>query len=141
MSGMQHLVLKALQRPKATGLRLSNWGVLVQVIRSMHDKAALADWEKEETTKALRLAKQVVELMDDDEHCGGQTRGEMKSEGDYRGKPVVVALPTELAAVLAEKHGGDTEEVKKMAGRLMNAIKQDDFMVCSQRRPFKLHHC
>jgi hypothetical protein len=133
MSGMQHLVLKALQRPKATGLRLSNWGVLVQVIRSVHDKAALADWVKEETNKALRLAKQVVELMDDEAHCGAPSRGEMKSEGDYRGKPVVVALPTELAAVLAEKHGGDKEEVKKMAGRLVNALQQDDYMVYSQK--------
>jgi hypothetical protein len=129
LHGMQHLVLKALQRPKATGVRLSSWGVLVQVLRSVHDKAALADWEKDETIKALRLAKQVVELMDDEEHCGGQPRGEMKSEGDFRGKPVVVALPTELAAVLAEKHAGDKEEVKKMANRLVNALKQDDYMV------------
>jgi hypothetical protein len=129
LHGMQHLVLKALQRPKATGVRLSSWGVLVQVLRSVHDKAALADWEKDETIKALRLAKQVVELMDDEEHCGGQPRGEMKSEGDFRAKPVVVALPTELAAVLAEKHAGDKEEVKKMANRLVNALKQDDYIV------------
>jgi hypothetical protein len=129
LHGMQHLVLKALQRPKATGVRLSSWGVLVQVLRSVHDKAALADWEKDETIKALRLAKQVVELMDDEEHCGVQPRGEMESKGDFRGKPVVVALPTELAAVLAEKHAGDKEEVKKMANRLVNALKQDDYMV------------
>jgi hypothetical protein len=130
LHGMQHLVLKAIQRPKATGVRLSNWGVLVQVLRSVHDKAALANWEKEETIKALRLARQVVELMEDEEHCGGQARGEMKTEGDFRGKPVVVALPTELAAVLAEKQSGDKEEVKKMAGRLVNTLKQDGYMVC-----------
>jgi hypothetical protein len=139
LHGMQHLVLKAIQRPKATGVRLSNWGVLLQVLRSVHDKAALADWEKEETAKALRLARQVVELMEDEEHCGGQSRGELKSEGDFRGKPVVVALPTELAAVLAEKHSGDKEKVKKMVGRLVNALKQDEYMVCPTPILFMLY--
>ncbi|KAF1847736.1 uncharacterized protein K460DRAFT_280823, partial [Cucurbitaria berberidis CBS 394.84] len=127
LSGNQHLVLKALQRAKATGLRLSDHGVLVQVIKGVHDKAALADWEQEETTKALRLAKQLVELMDDEEHCGGQGRGEMVSERDWRSKPSVIALPTEMAARLAERHGGDVEEVKKLANRLATALKQDQF--------------
>ena len=129
LHGMQHLTLKALQRSKATGLRLSTWHVMMQVIRMVHDKAALTDWEKEETTKAARWAKQVVELMDDEEHCGSETRGGMKSDLDFRGKPVVVAMLTELVAVLAEKHGGDKEEAKKMANRLVNAMKQDDYMV------------
>lgn len=128
-SGNQHLILKALQRAKATGLRMSEYQVLLQVLRSVHDKAALSDWDKEETTKALRLAKQVVELLEDEEHCGGRARGEMVSGQDLRGKPPVVALPTELAAVLAERHGGNVEEVKTLAGRLMAALKQDNYNV------------
>ncbi|CAO2647147.1 Nn.00g080690.m01.CDS01 [Neocucurbitaria sp. VM-36] len=127
-SGNQHLVLKALQRAKATGLRLSDYGVLVQVLRGVHDKAALADWEQEETKKALRLAKQLVELMDDEEHCGGQGRGEMVSENDWRSKPSVIAVPTEMAARLAESHGGNVEEVNKLANRLVTALKQSQFM-------------
>ncbi|KAF1945257.1 hypothetical protein EJ02DRAFT_396449, partial [Clathrospora elynae] len=126
--GMQHLVLKALQRPKATGLRLSDWGVLIQVVRGVHDKAALADWEKEETSKAFRMAKQVVDLMEDEEHCGGQTKGPEGAQKDWRGKPVVVALPTELAAIMAERHGGDVDKLKKLANRLINALKQDNYM-------------
>jgi hypothetical protein len=135
LSGNHHLILKALQRAKATGLRMSEYRVLAQVLRGVHDKAALSDWDKEETAKALRFAKQIVELLEDEEHCGGQTRGEMVSEKDYRGKPAVVALPAELAAVLAERHGGDVEEVKTLAGRLMAALKQDDYTVSPSLLP------
>lgn len=138
MAGMQHLVLKALQRPTATGLRLSNWGLLSQVLRTVHDKAAQANWEEEETTKALRMAKQVVELMESEEHCGRTFANPRPGQGDWRGHPVVIALPTEMAAVLAEKYGGDKEEVKKLANRLVTAIKQRDYMVCPSRL-FELH--
>jgi hypothetical protein len=131
MNGQQHLILKALQRPKATGLRMREWSLVVQIFRAIYDKAALASWEGEETQKALRLAKQVVELLEDEEHCGGQARGEKVSEHDFRGKPAVVAVPTALAAVLASRHEGDVEEVKKFAGRLVAALKQDDYEVSS----------
>ncbi|KAF2826810.1 hypothetical protein CC86DRAFT_349904 [Ophiobolus disseminans] len=126
-TGNHHLLLKALQRPKATGLRMSEPRVLEHVLRAVHDKAALSKWNKEETAKALRLGKQVAELLEDEEHCGGQARGELVSAHDFRGKPIVVALPTELAAVLADRHGGDVDEVKTFAGRLMAALKQDDY--------------
>jgi len=141
LSGNQHLILKALQRVKATGLRMSEYRVLVQVLRAVHDMAALSDWEKDETTKALRFARQVAELLEDEEHCGGQPRGEMVSEKDHTGKPAVVALPTELVAVLADRHGGDVEEVKTLAGRLMAALKQDDYSV-RESQPFLVlvHH-
>lgn len=133
-SGNQHLVLKALQRAKATGLRLSEYGVLVQVCKGVHDRASLADWEEEETRKAARFAKQIVELMDEEEHCGGQARGEMVSERDWRSRPFVIALPTELAARLAlsEEGGagaGSVEEVAKLAKRLVAALQQSQFTV------------
>ncbi|KAG9193651.1 hypothetical protein G6011_03686 [Alternaria panax] len=130
---MHHLVLKILQRPKATGVRLSNLGVLRQVLRGVHDKAALSDWAEEETTKMYKQAKQIVELMENEEHHKVQKppfkkREEVAAiEGDWRGKPSVVALPTELAAMLAEKHGGDKEEVKKLSNRLVNALKQSGY--------------
>jgi hypothetical protein len=129
-AGYQNLVLKALQRPQATGLRLRNFSLLVQVLRGLHDKAVMADWDQDETQKALKIARQVVELMDDQDHCGGAKSGDLLSNGDWRGKPVVIALPTELAAVLAARYNGDKEEVKKLTSRLVNALKQDDYMVC-----------
>lgn len=132
LAGMNHLVLKMLQRPKATGVSLSNFGVLLQVLRSVHDKAALADWAEDDTIKAYKQAKQIVELMDNEEHHKAQKRpvkeGEFP-EGDWRGRPSVVALPTEMAAVLAERYGGDKEEVKKLSNRLVNALKQSGYMV------------
>jgi hypothetical protein len=34
--------------------------------------------------------------------------------------------------VLAERHGGDMEQVKKLSNRLVNALKQSDYTVCFQ---------
>lgn len=127
LADMHHLILKALQRPKATGIRLSNRGVLTQVLKSVHNRAALADWEQEETKKALKMAKQVVELMEHDDHCGNKPMTTTEKDGDWRGHPAVIALPTELAAVVAEKYGGDQDEAKKMVTRLVAAIKQTDY--------------
>ncbi|KAI4626889.1 uncharacterized protein J4E87_004230 [Alternaria ethzedia] len=133
LAGMQHLVLKALQRAKETGVKLNNYGVLRAVLRTVHDKAALADWAQDDTIKAHKLAKQVVELMEDEEHYVGKRpvkpRGKPDkfAEGDYRGRPSVVALPTEMAAVLADRYGGDKEEVKTLSSRLVHALQQSGY--------------
>jgi hypothetical protein len=129
LSGNQHLILKALQRAKATGLRMRDSRVVVQVLRSVHDMAALSDWDKDETIKALRFARQIVEMLEDEEHHAAQTQITSPDKTDHRGDPGVIALPTELAAVLADRHGGDMEEVKTMAGRLMASLKQDNYSV------------
>jgi hypothetical protein len=124
MNGMHHVILKALQRVKATALSMREWPVLRQVLRAVYDKAALSDWDEAETYEALRMARQVAELLEDEGHCGGQP-----AEHDFRGKPAVVAVPTALAAVRAHKHSRDVEEVKPLAGRLMAALEQDNYMV------------
>jgi hypothetical protein len=133
LAGMQHLVLKALQRSKATGVKLSHVGVLRQVLRTVHDKAAVGDWAQDDTIKMHKLAKQVVELLEDEEHIPSpQSRRVAKDESpevDVRGRPSVVALPTEMAAVLADKYGGDKEEVKKLSNRLVHALKQSGYTV------------
>jgi hypothetical protein len=129
LAGMHHLILKALQRSKATGISLSNRGVLEQVMRALHNKASVADWEQEETMKALKMAKQVVELMENEEHFSSRPQITPTLRGDWRSQPVVIALPTELAAVVAEKYNGDKEQVKKLANRLVAAIKQTQYMV------------
>ncbi|CAN9185241.1 unnamed protein product [Alternaria alternata] len=127
LADMHHLILKMLQRSKATGVKLTELGVLRQVLRSVHDKAALSGWAEEETAKMYKQAKQIVELMDNEEHHKVQKREDQHYQGDWRGRPSVVALPTELAAVLAERHGGDKEQVKKLSNRLVNALKQSDY--------------
>ncbi|KAH8641740.1 hypothetical protein IG631_04681 [Alternaria alternata] len=127
LADMHHLILKMLQRSKATGVKLTELGVLRQVLRSVHDKAALSDWAEEETAKMYKQAKQIVELMDNEEHHKIQKREDQPYQGDWRGRPSVVALPTELAAVLAERHGGDKEQVKKLSNRLVNALKQSEY--------------
>lgn len=123
-NGDHHIVLKALQRVKATGLRLSNYSVTQGVLKGAHNRAAESDWDKEETVKALRYARQVVELMEDKEHHAVLTKGSKTTQTDWRGEPFVIAVPTELAAMVAQKYSGDKEVVKTLANRLVNALKQ-----------------
>jgi len=126
-SGHHSIVLKALQRVKATGLRLSNYPVAVRVLKGAHERAADSDWDKDETVKALRYARQVVELMEEEEHNAvSSIKGAKKGPTDWRSAPYVVAVPTELAAMVAQKHEGDVELVKNLANRLVNVLKQDN---------------
>jgi hypothetical protein len=131
---MYNLLLKTLQRPKATTMRLSNLNVLRSIVRSTHDRAAgtitgapRPAWDQEETAAALRFATQVVELMEDPEHHSVKPPNALVPHTDLRGRPSVVAMPTELAAVAAERHGADREPVKTYAVRLMAAIEQAEF--------------
>ncbi|KAH7413824.1 hypothetical protein DE146DRAFT_601571 [Phaeosphaeria sp. MPI-PUGE-AT-0046c] len=128
LAGMHHILLKALQRVKSTGLQMSYWQVTVQVLRAAYDKAALSEWEPEETKKALRFAKQVVELLEEEEHHTKPAKSRPEDEEyDFRGRPGVVAVPTALSAVLAKKHGGDVEDVKVLAGRLIASMEQESY--------------
>ena len=132
---MHSLILKALQRPKATTMRLSNHGLLRSVLRAVHDRAArnptatdsVAAWGKDETAAALRLATQIVELMEDPEHHSVKPANAMVPHKDLRGRPTVAALPTELAAILAERHGADSEPVKTFSARLLATLEQSEF--------------
>lgn len=124
LSGMHTLLVQALQRVRVTGLHLTDQSVLLQVLRGLHDKAALSDWDKEETTQALRMAKQVVDLMEEKEHHAS-LRGDPPT--DPRRDPTVIALLTELTAVLARRHGGDTKELQKLVRRLVNVLIQTNY--------------
>ena len=126
-AGMHHLILKAIQRAEATGLRLRDPDLIFMVMRSVRDRAWRNDWDKDELKKALRMAEQIVELMDDPVH-----QGKPSADGpDYRTHPAVVALPLEMAAELAYRHDGPSDAVKKYTPRFMNALKQHDFMAVS----------
>jgi hypothetical protein len=131
-AGQHHLVLKALQRADKTGLKLVTEGVVREVFKGLHDRAAASGWEKNETEKALSFAEQIVELMEGKEHIGGKRQpGDV---GDYRTSPHVISVPAELAAVKAKRYtsGEDKDgKVKKYAGRLMNAVHQNGFITVS----------
>ncbi|KAF9737273.1 hypothetical protein PMIN06_010939 [Paraphaeosphaeria minitans] len=129
-AGMHHLILKLAQRAKATGLRLRNFELIVAVLRSVRDKAWQAGWEKEDLKKALSMAEQIVELMENDEHLG-HPAGNQK---DYRTHPTVVAVPLEMAAELSYRHEADAAKVKRYASRLMNALKQQNFLAADMER-------
>ncbi|KAF2021427.1 hypothetical protein BU24DRAFT_446444 [Aaosphaeria arxii CBS 175.79] len=123
-AGMQHLVLKALQRADKTGLRLRDEEIVLRVFTGFHEKALDAEWGAAETKKALGYAEQVIDLMEEKTHLGGKPVG----PGDLRSNPVVIGALLELAAVRAKKHteGKDVDgKVKKYAHRIMSAHTQD----------------
>ncbi|CAE7185744.1 hypothetical protein PTTW11_06854 [Pyrenophora teres f. teres] len=122
-AGMYHVVLKGLQRVKQSGLSMQHWALTRQVLRGLHDRAARTGWDKEETAQALKTAHQVTTLMHNEDHCGRTA-----PESDHRGRPEVIAVPTELAAIMAERHGGDIEEVKTLCRRLVAALEQTKYM-------------
>lgn len=126
-AGMQHLILKVLQRADATGVRLRHLDLILMVMRSVRDRAWQNDWDKDELKKALRMAEQVVELMDNAEHLGKPAA----DQPDYRTHPAVVAVPLEMAAELAYRYDAAEDAVKKYAPRFMNALKQHEFMAVS----------
>jgi len=131
-AGMSHLILKALQRPEHTGLTMTEWGTVRQILIAVRHKATQADWEKEDLKKALKMAELVVEMMEKKPH---QTK-----QDDFRMHPVVVALPLEMASELAYRHDGEIEKVKKYAARLMGVL-QDDKTINVGNRGDHLNEC
>jgi hypothetical protein len=99
----------------------------VRVLKGAHERAADSDLDKDETVKALRYARQVVELMEEEEHYAvSSIKGAKKGPTDWRGAPYAVTVPTELGAIVAQKLEGDVELVKNLANRLVNVLKQDN---------------
>lgn len=129
-AGMQHIVLRALQQVKTTGLSLKSPEVLEAVLIGIHNMASRSGWEAGSTKKALGFAEQVMELMEKPEHLGTS----FAKFGDPRASPLVIAVPLELAAARAAKHldGKDKDgKVKMYAVRLMASFKQDNFLKAS----------
>lgn len=122
MADMQHLMLKIIQRPKETGVRLRNREYIRLFVRGIREIAWESGWEKEQLKRALSMAEQFVELLDNDEHLGNPGEGQQ----DYRGNPDIVALPLEMAAELASRYECNLDEVKKYAPRFMASLRDPD---------------
>lgn len=130
VEGMQHIILKALQRVSHTDLSLHDPAVLEFVMIGMRRKAQDGEWEEEPTKKALSFTEQILELMEHPDHCGG--RG--LSQADGRMQPFVSGTALELAAVRASRHteGQDADgKVAKYAERLSAILaEQQPIEVC-----------
>ena len=129
-AGMHHLILKSLQRAGKTGMRLRSDGLVRTVFNTLHERAASSGWDEAETGKMLRLAEQLTELMESDEHLGKVETQKL----DPRASPFTISVPLELAAVKAKKYqqGQDADgKVQKLATRLVNALNQDNFLKVS----------
>ncbi|KAF2140136.1 uncharacterized protein K452DRAFT_319687 [Aplosporella prunicola CBS 121167] len=121
-AGFGDVVLLALRSVKKSGLSLKDLYVTQRVMWGIHENAQTGEWAEEPTAKALKYAEQVVDLMEASGHCGD----DFCTVDDTRTQPFVVALPLEMAAVLALKHnnGKDVDgKVKLYAARLMHNMK------------------
>lgn len=132
-NGMDHLVLKALQRSRKTGLRLRDQASTLLVLEGLIYRAVRSGWEKEEVAKMLKFTEQVLEMMEQPEHRGHAPL----TPGDIRASPLIIAHALGLAAARAKKHtGGDVDgKVKKYASRLMHAMQQDNFLTVRNHHP------
>ena len=127
IAGQHHLILKAVQKASDTGLRLSDVALANTVFQTIHWKALESEWNPKETKKALDLAEELVELLEDDRHLGKKD----VSIGDIRASPYTIAIPLEMAAVRAKRHTDvqDTDgKVSLYASRFMQATQQDEFL-------------
>ncbi|KAF2492495.1 hypothetical protein BU16DRAFT_515495 [Lophium mytilinum] len=125
-AGMQHIVLSALQQAEHTGVSLRRPAILESVLAGIHEKASSSGFDAATTKKALSLAEQVTELLEQPAH---KAKGRIEF-GDPRASPLVIAVPLELAAARVALHldGKDEDgKVAKYANRLMASFKQEGF--------------
>lgn len=120
LANMHHLLLKAIQRSRHTGLRLRSFPVILSLFRELHATAAVSGFETEKIERMLRFAEQYVELLEDRQHCGSRDAAPM----DPRTSPYIIAIPAALAAAKAKKTSQGNDKVRLYASRLMEALQQ-----------------
>lgn len=117
--GQQHVILDCARRGEKTGFDLSDYELVRQVLWFFHSKAAVAEFDQDETKKALAWSEQIFELMQLPENCGKGIKGDQL---DPRTQPLTVGVLLELAAVKAAKFqdGKDVDgKVEKYAKQLL----------------------
>ncbi|KAF2702791.1 hypothetical protein K504DRAFT_474378 [Pleomassaria siparia CBS 279.74] len=130
-AGQYQLMFRTAQRAAVTGLRLDNPSLIKTVFATLEWRALNSNWDAQETKKALILAEQFTELLEDDEHMG---RKVTVTTGDVRASPFTIALLLELAAARAKKHTGGNDvdgKVARYSTRLLQATKQDEFLTAT----------
>jgi hypothetical protein len=118
MAGRSDVALDIMRRASKTGIQLRTVGLVREAMWSAHSKAAQSKWDANKTAKALKMAEQVAQILDDPIHLGGQKA----SSHDPRAQPDVIGVLLELAAAKAVKHhdGQDIDgKVELYATKLM----------------------
>jgi hypothetical protein len=107
-AGQQQTILECARRVSRTGFALKDLNLVRQVMWWTQRKALSAGWTAQSTKKALSMAEQIADLLEDEKHCGGPVRG----ASDPRARPEVAGILLQLAAAHAKFSSGKDEDGK-----------------------------
>ncbi|KAI9047388.1 hypothetical protein LZ554_008834 [Drepanopeziza brunnea f. sp. 'monogermtubi'] len=121
-AGRQDTVLECLRRAEFTGLTLQHLEMPTQVLYWMAQKAVAADWDAQETKKALAWAEMVRDMMEEPKHKVMPKRDIPKYLDASKDQPEVPGILLQLAAVRATQIGKDEGgKVERYAKELLGA--------------------
>lgn len=126
LAGESEVVISALRRVKRTRLHLSSPSLRGIVFRGLRNLAQQHGWSQDALEQALRRVKEVINLMEDEAHCGNRR----VDTRDPRAEPLTLGTLAELAARRSAIEGDDQEGYKAFAvdygERLVLALEQQD---------------
>ncbi len=109
-NGRQGTVMQCIRRSEATGFALNDLRIVREVMWGARQRAQLAGWDEEGTSKGLAQAVQVMDLLDNPKY--GSTRDAV-SGVDFKMLPEIVGVVLELAAAKAVRYN-DGKDVDSM---------------------------
>ena len=116
LAGRTGLVIEILRRSAKTGVRIDNYDVARWAMRGALETAIRSDWSEDGLKKAAHQAIVLLELMDDPRNG---VRKDIKDVNDPRKRPEILGLAMGLLAA----GGGEVQEVKKLAQRMLETPK------------------
>jgi len=107
-AGQQRTILECARRASRTGFVLKDLSLVREVMWWTQHRALSAGWTAQSTKKALTMAEQIADLLEDEKHCGGA----FIRASDPRARPEVVGILLQLAAAHAKLSGGKDKDGK-----------------------------
>jgi hypothetical protein len=125
--GRMDVVVETAKRVERTGFRLHTRALVQQIMWWIQYQGLAANFGPEETKRALSLATQVSNLLEDAKHAGGAVLSVLS---DPRTSPEVSGTLLQLSAIRAKQ--GDEEaakNVERYAKVFMATLKQEGMMI------------
>ncbi|KAI1777927.1 hypothetical protein F4818DRAFT_408441 [Hypoxylon cercidicola] len=108
-----------------TGYRLDTSEKAAEILHFVQMKAVDSQWDEAQTTKALRWAEMVLELLQEDAHQPRRRKDDPILEGELplHRDPIALLAPLHLAAALVAKHGVEGEVAEKLAKYARDVVR------------------
>lgn len=107
-AGQQHIILECARRASRTGFVLKDLNLVREVMWWIQHKTLSTGWTAQSTKRALSMAEQIADLLEEEKHCGGS----FLSGSDPRARPEVVGVLLQLVAAHAKLSSGKDEDGK-----------------------------